>query len=37
MENSWYSFDLPFGWVALALLIGALLAFFLYSKKNVPW
>jgi hypothetical protein len=37
MENSWYSFDVPFGWVLLAVLAGALLAFALYSKKNLPW
>lgn len=37
MKNSWYSFDVPFGWVALALLAGAGLAFILYSKKQVPW
>lgn len=37
MENSWYSFDIPLGWLALALAGGALLAFLLYSKKGMPW
>lgn len=37
MENSWYSFDVPFGWVILALLGGALLSLLLYSKKVMPW
>ncbi|MEP0365577.1 MAG: hypothetical protein ABJN36_08845 [Cyclobacteriaceae bacterium] len=37
MENSWYSLDVPFHWVALSLLAGAVLAFVLYSKKDVPW
>lgn len=37
MENSWYSFDLPFGWVASAWIAGLILAVVLYSKKGVPW
>ena len=37
MKNSWYSFEVPIGWVLAALLISAVLAFVLYSKKDVPW
>ena len=37
MENSWYSFDLPIGWVFVALLFAALAAIVLYTKKGMPW
>ena len=37
MENSWYSFDLPLGWVFVALLLAVVAAVILYTKKDVPW
>jgi hypothetical protein len=37
MENSWYSFDLPFGWVLVAFGLSVVVSFLLYSKKDVPW
>lgn len=37
MQDSWYSFDVSPGWVALAFLAALGLSTLLYSKKGVPW
>ncbi|WP_258103212.1 hypothetical protein [Marinoscillum sp. MHG1-6] len=37
MENSWYSLEVSLGWVLLTLVLAAVLAYFLYAQKQVPW
>jgi hypothetical protein len=37
MDNSWYSLDISLIWVIVSMFTGLALAFFLYSKKQIPW
>lgn len=37
MEKSWYSVEVQWGWFSLIVLGSAILAFWLYSKKGLPW